>query len=732
MSSVVDETSLITDYNKYFSEVEPKNDFLFNIDLREYDEIGEVYDTNMKILLTLLKAIYKSRGLNELSENGLLFYEFSLFIYSLRNTIDIYLNISATISTITNIETLANTSNNCSHTILTHENTRLNNFFVKVVKYGANRFENDLVIFDVINGIYFNYLINIYSGERRRINQFISLYVCSFLSYYYEESKDILKWDYKKLCYLAENDYMKRPSDGIYSPYNPDSNNKDFNKLYNDNFTTSKYKRSFVLIYKSINHITLLKLITTIPLNISILESIFTENFKIFFLKLIKLGIIDGFHHNDLHGANIIYSYDINKLLIIDFGRSCFVKLLHEENNYINKVLVNEIENLTYDYLNPLFEKIKSYKQLYLEANNLLYEYNYVQHRTYKDNITYPMIVFDHITFILTMYNYLTKYFTELKKMHEYKEKIEEFISNFNIICKYSDIYFNFFNVNSNSINIDLLLNKYNKLNTEYLNKLDEENILYKYKTTFKILLDGLLLVALLLICFSKTVRNDNSIIYSSNHVLLPLQQKNFFISFLIRTYELKNGIFVNNNHFINYIFAANTKGINFDLNPYTVPPLEPLPLVSGGKKTKKTNNKRKNNNMKAGSIEFQNSKSTDLFDPMTSTPPLITKEAEPVIVEEKDEDDEDEEVKEEASKDILFECYKDTYEEIEKIKLLLHKEEKEEKKELTLLFPIKDIYDIDSIDINQEEEQEEQEEEKLGGKKKVVNRKIRRLKKYN
>ena len=300
------------------------------------------------------------------------------------------------------------------------------------------------MIFDVINGIYFNYLINIYSGERRRINQFISLYVCSFLSYYYEESKDILKWDYKKLCYLAENDYMKRPSDGIYSPYNPDSNNKDFNKLYNDNFTTSKYKRSFVLIYKSINHITLLKLITTIPLNISILESIFTENFKIFFLKLIKLGIIDGFHHNDLHGANIIYSYDINKLLIIDFGRSCFVKLLHEENNYINKVLVNEIENLTYDYLNPLFEKIKSYKQLYLEANNLLYEYNYVQHRTYKDNITYPMIVFDHITFILTMYNYLTKYFTELKKMHEYKEKIEEFISNFNIICKYSDIYFNY------------------------------------------------------------------------------------------------------------------------------------------------------------------------------------------------------------------------------------------------------------------------------------------------
>ena len=624
MSSVVNETSLITEYNKYFSEVEPKNDFLFNIQLDNYTSYSS-YTTNIENYIKLLKDIYSLRGLT-FNDNLLSFYQKSLLIHSLRNTLDSI----DTESKITNINILEKTSGNCLHTILTYKDLY---YFVKMVTY-ENEDNKDLVIFDIINGIYFNYL--------PEFKNFISIYICSFLSYYlYNYLYDDNLWDYNKLCYISNNDYSKTPSDGIYSPYNPNSNNKDFNKLLNNYSLTSNYKRSIILIFKAIHHITLSKLFSDIDSNEIIIESIFTEKFLNFFKTLIKLGISQGFHHNDLHRSNIIYNYDINELVIIDFGRSCFAKLLHEENDYINNALLIEIDKLNYKFIN-----ITTYKDLYNEQNNLLKYHDYVEELEYKSKNIYPMIIFDHISLTLTIYKYLITYFNYLNEKYEYNNDIKEFIDIFTNIFKYTDDYKTNFIVNSNQLNIDILMKCYNDINT-YLKNLESANSLYKYKTTFKILLDGLLLVGILLIKLGYTYREDDAIIGDNNCVFLTLDQKNEFIGNLITIYQSNIKLFVDNKHFLNYILSANTEGINFDLKPYTVPLSEPL--VEGGKKQKKINM------LKAGNQELNH------------------------------------------NMEKLKNCYKDTYkeiEEIEEIKLLSYKEK--------------------------------------GGKKKIVNRKIRRLKKYN
>ena len=160
MSSVVNETSLITEYNKYFSEVEPKNDFLFNIQLDNYTSYSS-YTTNIENYIKLLKDIYSLRGLT-FNDNLLSFYQKSLLIHSLRNTLDSI----DTESKITNINILEKTSGNCLHTILTYKDLY---YFVKMVTY-ENEDNKDLVIFDIINGIYFNYL--------PEFKNFISIYIC--------------------------------------------------------------------------------------------------------------------------------------------------------------------------------------------------------------------------------------------------------------------------------------------------------------------------------------------------------------------------------------------------------------------------------------------------------------------------------------------------------------------------------------------------------------------------
>jgi hypothetical protein len=351
------------------------------------------------------------------------------------------------------------------------------------------------------------------------------------------------------------------------------------------------------------------------------------------------------------------------------------------------------------------------------------------------------MIIFDHINIILNMYKYLLLYFKSVEYFGN-KSLIDKLIYNYMDIFHYLDDTFENFRINNGYKNINLLMLKYNRIVHRYLKiiQLDPLHLLHPFLTTLKILLDGLLLVALLLLHFDKTEK-DEKIINNFNYLMLNIDQKNTFIKYLMNVYEDYESDFKKNNHFFNYIFSGNTQGINFGLNHYSQG-------VRGGKKNKKT---------KKGGVTSVDipSHSDGIISSIDSEIKSLSEDDEIKSLLENDEikfnevDLIDDKIIESVDSKELKDCYADTYTEKENFKKELDKiinelkssenvlkgfnyvkedaNEEQLKKLLTENDEKKDLLSI-------QEDYNDKQFDKIiaGGNKKIINRKIRRLKKYN
>jgi len=598
-------------YKEYFSPSQTLDDnkkFLFKIELNNYRTYNDRELTTICMNLNEMYRFYRI----QIDTSKIIYYKNSLYIHGLKYTMDKHYNSSRSNSTLFNTETLVNSSSNCMHTILTHKVDELDtNFFVKIVNYDNN--DVDYVIFDVINGMYF-YLILMKLKLSNRdlynsLKKFISIYKYSFLSYCFEEGSSY-KWDFNKICYDSSQPSSQPPSQPPYkSPYDPE--NEFFYDFCSLNRKVIPYKRVYVIIMDIIKHINLFKLISDMKESkvnsIIKIKAILEKKFVTFFLTLIKLGIEHGFHHNDLHLNNIIFCLDNNELAIIDFGRSCFVKLLHHEDPTLNQILLNEIIRLNFSDKLELSSKINSYKDLYDFNRNLLLSFNYNIHYKFKDStdstdstdFIYPMIIFDYISLTLGMYQCLCIFLDYLETNHtdRYGDVVNEFYTKFDLIFIYKDDAKTNFTINNDSLDIDTLMKTYQDI-VSYLRLItNKTNPLFKYLTTIKILLDGLLLVAILFIFKNKTATDyTTTFIHRSLVVILTIEEKDEFIKHLIyNIYQNHLSIFTTNNHYFKYIIDGKIDDINFNISS-----------TVGGKKKGGVTMSSENNKSLISSDEFK------------------------------------------------------------------------------------------------------------------------------
>lgn len=696
--------------------------------------IKEVNDTTIKIVEDNVKRLLNllDRLLYSLDNKDLYFFLNSLYLYEFKKYLDKYfLDGDVSSELIDEIDGSLNISSvNCFNCILDYKTTsKTLNLFIKVVDY--KDYDNDLVIFDIINGVFLNMLLM--DAELSKFKNFTSIYRYSFLSYYYRYNESKFLWTYNKLLYISNEHYDNTSMSDINSPYNPHVNNQDFYNLLTNNHGLTYYKKAYVVVFDGIEHINIHLLFKIKFLqsrtNFNIIEKIFSEKFKIFFQLLLELGIKYGFHHNDLHGGNIIYRYDTDELAIIDFGRSCFGILLdtnhrnyNRYNQHINPILIKEIDKSNYkhhdlDNKASIFtDKIKLYKDLYEPVHELTLYHCYI--KTFDDN-KYYMIVFDHITLILEMYYCFILYLHyNLHGTSDYVH-FDAFIYYFEELFMYTDNSFKYlFQINKGSTDLDKLINTYNNICKTYINNTILSNSthpLNQYKDTIKILLDGLLLVALLLLSFNCT-DNTQGIIHESNIVTLTIDDKEYFISYLLELYLKYLSYFIDNNHFINDILKVD------------------ISESRGGKRKYK----RKAGSKNIGISEELSIKKNDSDESRIINPPI---EMETI----------------QNKKVKLNECYNKTYKNKEEIRLK-QKEivkpkipERPERPEISEISELQTLIKgkLKELVVESKEPVQSEkftgnynsyiipgitiiEESEKGGNNKVLTRKIRRLKKYN
>jgi hypothetical protein len=486
------------------------------------------------------------------------FFKYSLFIYALKNSLDItygsrtFNNKSTLI--FNNDGLLKKTSGNCLHTVFIFKDNYgvSHKKFLKLVPYTEKPVE-DCILLDIINGYIFNYIIS--KLERDSLisdfSKFIGIYNYSFLSYFnIKDTYSNKYWDYNKLI------FNKSDIDST-SPYNPkDSNKTNFNNLVSTvHCLNNCYTKTYVYIGEAIDHISIYDLffIDTEEIDSTLKMSILTDKFKNFFEFILYIGIKYGFHHSDLHSGNLVYNKDKNELSLIDFGRSVFAKFIIHNDDVINNYLVCEIEKLNLkfnDKYGPILSDIESYGQLfdYQNKKGLFHNSGYIESSTVGSVVIYPMIIFDLIQLCLSIYLCLT---TVLNPR-------DMFFTHFNKIIKLeypSDINSNFI-INNKDDSLEKLFNNYIEIYS-FINSISSSN---KFKYTYKILLDGFLLLGLEA-KFFLAIDDSNKIIHRNLSFNGILKDKKNFIEWLDRIYHIyNNDLFKKYNHFLFNIYENNIK----------------------------------------------------------------------------------------------------------------------------------------------------------------------------
>ncbi len=206
-------TTHIIEYLKYFNRTNRSEDynFLFTLDLDNYikhrklftiyDLINDLYIAFSELYPDILQVSYPDKNKNYS------FFTRSLLVYGLKNKLQLLSQIDLSENTKIfvgkdNNGTLSKSSKNCIHSLL--KLTKISDrskkiFFIKIIEFENENI--DLLIFDIINGIYFNTIL----ATLTQLSKFVPKYKYSFLSYYYGLSSYNLMWSYNTFINKSSN-----------------------------------------------------------------------------------------------------------------------------------------------------------------------------------------------------------------------------------------------------------------------------------------------------------------------------------------------------------------------------------------------------------------------------------------------------------------------------------------------------------------------------------------------
>lgn len=421
---------------------------------------------------------------------------------------------------------LQSNSGNCNFTLATVTTKEKQNeiIFIKVVDKNTqdpySDTSNDLLLLDVIVSFTFDYIFK-NDITFKHYSKFIPTLKYSFPSYTRILEDYSMIWNY--------NDLINYNSDESISPYS-------INAIENPN-ETDYNNECFMVVYEAINKPTTISILLSnfilnkTAINKNKLLSYFSKTCDLYdFIK--DIGLKYGFMHNDLHLSNILYDQTLDKLLLIDYGRSSFAKFIKESNDEINKFTYTEYVKLCY---NQVIGKIQP-------DNNEILKYIFDNFSYYKtrysiigNNDNYFGVIYDLITFTMNLYIYLIAYiYTENNDAYiTFTEQFYKIIAvRFNTT---QDIFYH--KVELNVVpNIDELIENYCDIRDNYINT---PQVDCDTKRFYLMLLEGLLYSALYYqhIKYNNgwfNISTDNFYIYSYFQILTGMYDLIKFKNFII------------------------------------------------------------------------------------------------------------------------------------------------------------------------------------------------------
>lgn len=375
-----------------------------------------------------------------------------------------------------NNKKLSNVSGNCNILIANiknnnNEDEKIFIKFVSLLSQDVNYTHTDLLLFDIITGIIFNYLIK---NDRygTLIKNHISIYKFNFLSY--TTSDNI--WNYNEIIDINNNN----------SPYN-------YNNIFINNiskYISEQYLYISEVIDEGLSIENAFKNYNDI--NKTIIKNILNNSYD-FYNFLIYIGINYGFIHNDLHLNNILFNKKTNKLVLIDYGRTTFGYYCMNNDEYVNNIVKTQISKLNYNI------NADNYLKLYFK--NKLYPFKIPFIRNVKNN-KYFGIIYDLITYTLNIYIKTIIFLWNEERVF--------------FIQVFQPLFYSIININNTNIN--QLINYNFSFNTCENEEVLYNNYIYVYNELNKIkieclknfyihILDGLLYSGLLIL-FKKYKNN--------------------------------------------------------------------------------------------------------------------------------------------------------------------------------------------------------------------------------
>jgi len=404
------------------------------------------------------------------------------------------------------------------------DDNKKNRIFFKIVDYDTQsfQFDNDKCIIDILSAIIFETLFLELRNFKYR--HFIPKYKGCFLSYYKRINNNQLFWDY--------ND-IKNINEKYLTLYNDES---ILNPIKNIKYNT----RCAVILYDAINEpISIMDIFKNYnddksTENLNLIHK-FINNICDIYDFLIYLGIEYGFMHNDLHFGNIIYNPSIDKLMLIDFGRSSFAKYIVNKSKLIDDYLLTEYIklNLNNFFNNTYYTNIANIKD---DTVNKIYHFYYNDdifwsHISQLINNKFFGIIYDLITISLNTYMRLLYFLKITNYIH-----IDAFEKYFSLIIKvdYSNninnLINNIRNFLSTETDLDKLMNNYLKVKTEFVDIINCP----KTRRVFKMILEGLSYTAF----YFHAINFKYNTIYLANQVLAPRDHLKSLQLFLYKIFK--------------------------------------------------------------------------------------------------------------------------------------------------------------------------------------------------
>ena len=404
-------------------------------------------------------------------------------------------------------------------------------YFIKVIDYSTQYYQSltDLVIIDIINAILFEKILLFDNYKQYR--HFIPVYKGSTLSYK-NSVKSTLNFNEIKSYYDGNN---------LLSNNIPNEDNQVILFICEAIKEPISVDTIFMNFYNEQNEI-----------NKNMVLHILRNVYDIYTF-LIDIGINFGFMHNDLHFGNILYNSENNKLVLIDFGHTVFSKYIEMFINTETSSNIKDIkdikdinDNLQRNFIKLNYDEILKCERPIPVNGNCITRFFYRDIFKYNSSIIlrdnkYFGIIYDLMTFALNLlFRFLLFLnFTDKEKAIDFRKDIETIIlividgRHENELTHESlqTILFHY-NLLKNFHSTDILFKNYECLKKKYLNGTLANNYIEgleetEMKVIFKIILEGILYVALLL-------KTKN---FTSNNIIFTAFQITIFDLDIFRDY---------------------------------------------------------------------------------------------------------------------------------------------------------------------------------------------------